>query len=258
MIRIGSAGSAGLGNIEGVKYAKKLGLTAFECEFTHGVSISNPQAKEVGILAKELGISLSVHAPYFVNLASLEKAKITASKKRILTSCERAHHLGAKYVVFHSGFYMKRDASEVYSIIKEELNDLKRTINDNKWKVELAPEVTGKATQFGDLDELLKLKKEVGCSLCVDFAHLKARNKGVVDYGAVFKKIKGIKHIHAHFSGIEWTDKGERRHLLLQEKDIKELLSYILRYKVDITIINESPDVYGDAVKIKKVLEGMK
>jgi deoxyribonuclease-4 len=68
-------------------------------------------------------------------------------------------------------------------------------------------------------------------------------------------KLKGIKHIHSHFSGIEWTPKGERRHLITQAKDIKELLNSIKKHKADITIINESPDVFGDAIKTKKILD---
>src|SRR3989338_2624668 len=124
MIKIGPAGSAGLGNFDGVKKAKELGLTAFECEFTYGVSISNEEAKRVGQLAKELNIALSCHAPYYINLASEEKPKIHASKNRILQSCERAHHLLAEYVVFHPGFYGKKPKQEVYKLIKNEIIDL--------------------------------------------------------------------------------------------------------------------------------------
>ena len=188
----------------------------------------------------------------------MEKPKVYASKTRILRSCERLHYLQGKYVVFHAGFYQKKDKEDVYDEIKGGMLDLQKTIKGKKWNVVLAPETTGKGSQFGDLDELLKLKKETKCHLTVDFSHLKARNNGNIDYDAVFKKLKGIKHIHAHFSGIEWTEKGERRHLITQAKDIKELLSYALKYKVDMTIINESPDPFGDCVKTKKILDELK
>jgi deoxyribonuclease IV len=255
MIKVGSAGSSGLGNIEGLKHAKSLGIHAMEVEFTYGVRISNNQAKDVGKLAKELNIDLSVHAPYYINLNSSEKVKIIASKKRILDSCERGHYLGAKYIVFHPGFYQKRDSEEVYQNIKKEILDLLKTIKQKGWGVKLAPETTGKPSQFGDLDELLRLRKETGCSICVDFAHLKARNAGEIDYDNVFKKLKGLKHVHAHFSGIEWTDKGERKHKLTEPKHIKELISFIKKYKIDVTIINESPDTFGDCVKTLKLLK---
>ena len=258
MIKIGSAGTSGLGYFEGLKTAKEIGLSALECEFTYGVRMSNSDAKEIGKLAKKLNISLSVHAPYYINLASLEKQKVKASKVRILQSCERAHHLNAKYVVFHAAFYGKKDKKEIYEIVKKEIIDLNKTIKKNRWNVLLAPETTGKGSQFGDIDELLRLSKETGCSLCVDFAHLIARNNGVIDYDAVFDKLKGINHIHSHFSGIEWTAKGERRHLITEKKDLLPLLKQVIKRKKDITIINESPDPMGDSVKTLRLLNDLR
>ena len=255
MINLGTAGTSGLGYEEGLNKVKELGLNSLECEFTYGVKMPNADAKKIGELAKKLSISLSVHAPYYINLASKEKAKIRASKQRILQSCERAHYLGASPVVFHAGFYQGMDKAEVYQIIKESIIDLLKEIKKNSWNTALAPETTGKGSQFGDIDELLRLRKETGCDICVDFAHLKARNNGKIDYDEVFTKLKPLKHIHSHFSGIEWTPKGERRHLITEAKDIKELLNYCLKYQADITIINESPDPFGDCVKSKKILE---
>jgi deoxyribonuclease-4 len=187
-------------------------------------------------------------------LASKEKAKIGASKARILKCCEIGHYLGAKYIVFHAGFYQGMDKDDVFEIIKEGILDIQEIISEKKWNVVLAPETTGKATQFGDLDELIRLKKETGCHLCVDFSHLKARYNGVIDYDTIMKKLKPLGHIHAHFSGIEWTAKGERKHLLTSEEYIKELFVPLKKYDIDITIINESPDPLGDAVKMKRLL----
>ena len=79
-----------------------------------------------------------------------------------------------------------------------------------------------------EIDELLKLKKETGCHLTVDFAHLKARNIGIIDYDVVMKKISKIGHIHAHFAGIKWGDKGERNHEVTGNKEIKELANEII------------------------------
>lgn len=256
-ILIGPAGTAGLGYEEGLEKCSKLGLGALECEFTYGVRISNEEAKKIGAIAKKLGVELTVHAPYYINLASLEKPKVYASKARILQSCERAHYLNAKYVVFHAGFYGKKTKEEIYDIIKKEIIDLQKTIKKKKLNVILAPETTGKASQFGDVDELLMLKKETKCHLTVDFSHIKARNNGKIDYDELFKKIKNIGHIHSHFSGIEWTEKGERRHIITDENYIKELLGYVIKYKADITIINESPDTFGDCIKTKNILENL-
>ena len=254
MINVGPAGSSGLGNYEGVSHCKELGLGCMEVEFTYGVRMGIDEAKRVGELAKKLGIALSVHGPYYINLCSAEKAKVSASRRRILESCERAHYLGAKYVVFHAAFYGKRTKEECYEIVKDEIERLQKMVKHEKWDVLLAPETTGKGSQFGDLDELVKLSKETGCAVCIDFAHLKARNNGKIDYDEVMEKVNKIKHKTAHFSGIEWTEKGERRHLLTKESDIKELFKYLKKHNVSINIVNESPDPFGDAVKMKKAL----
>lgn len=253
-VLIGVAGTAGLGYEEGLRKCKELKIDALEVEYTYGVRMSIEEAKKVGALAKELGIELTCHAPYYINLASKDSKKIMASKKRILDSCERAHYLGAKYVVFHPGFYGKKTKEEIYEIIKKEIINMQITIKKNNWKVVLAPETTGKKSAFGDIDELLKLRKETKCNLTIDFAHILARDNKI-DYDELFKKIKNIGHIHSHFSGVEYTPKGERRHLITPADKIKELLKYIKKYKVDITIINESPDPYGDCLKTKKILD---
>ncbi len=251
-VKFGPAG-AGTSSVEGLGEVAKLGLDAVEVPFTYGVRMSNKTAKEVGKAAKKVKLNLSIHAPYYINLASEEKEKITASMKRILDSCERAHHMGAKYVVFHAAFYGKREHEEVYEMVKWAVEKMHESIEEQGWKVKLAPETTGKGSQFGDLDELLRLKKETGCHLAVDFAHLKARNNGKIDYDEVFKKLKPVKHIHAHFSGVEYTAKGERRHLLTSKADLMPLLKAVKKYKADITVINESPDPIGDSLKAKKL-----
>ena len=254
-ITIGPAGSSGLGNEKGILECKKLGLDSMEVEFTYGVKMSNDTAKEIGQVAKENNISLSVHGPYYVNLNSVEKIKIKESKTRILMSCERAHYLGAKHVVFHAGFYTKMSAEETYDNIKVEIKDLQKTIKQKKWDCVLSPETTGKASQFGSLDELLRLVRETGCSICVDFAHLKARNVGIIDYNEVFKKLMHLNHMHCHFSGVEWTQKGERRHIITAENEITELFKFMKKYNINANIINESPDPFSDCVKMKKILQ---
>jgi deoxyribonuclease-4 len=119
MIRVGPAGSDGLGNLKGIHKVARMKLDCMEVEFTYGVRMSMDHAREVGALAKEKGIVLSVHAPYYINLASDEKEKIVASKKRILDSCERADALGARNVVFHAGFYQKKTAAQTYRFRKK-------------------------------------------------------------------------------------------------------------------------------------------
>jgi deoxyribonuclease-4 len=253
MIRVGPAGSSGLGNLKGVSKVAEMGLDCMEVEFTYGVRMDLKTAKEVGALAQEKGIILSVHAPYYINLASDEEEKFVASKKRILDACERAHAMGAQNVTFHAGFYQKRTHEKTYQLIKKALTDLKKTISREQWQVTLCPEVTGKPSQFGSLEELLRLEKETGCGLTVDFSHLYARHRGVIDYGRILNMLP--KRFHAHFSGIEYGDKGERKHIRTTEKFFKPLAKELVGRDLDITIINESPSPYEDAAMMKEVLQ---
>ncbi len=253
MIRVGPAGSSGLGNLKGVNKVAEMDLDCMEVEFTYGVRMNLKTAKDVGALAKKKSIILSVHAPYYINLASDEKEKFVASKKRILASCERAQAMGAQNVTFHAGFYQKRTHEETYQLIKKALTDLKKTISRKRWQVTLCPEITGKPSQFGSLEELLRLKKETGSGLTVDFSHLYARHRGDIDYGRILNKLP--KKFHAHFSGIAYGDKGERKHIKTTEKFFKPLAKELVRRNLDITIINESPSPYEDAVMMKEVLQ---
>lgn len=251
MIILGSAGSEGLGNEAGFKKAISIGCKAYEVEFTHGVNMSIAEAKRLGEIAKELKLNLSIHAPYFINLVSKENKKISASKKRILDSCERAHYLGAGLVIFHAGYYQDMDKEKVYLMIKEEIIDMLKTIKENRWNVNLAPEATGKKSQFGTVEELLKLSRETGCSFCIDFAHILARN-GEINYIELLKTLP--KKIQAHFSGIEYTESGERRHIPVDINEFKKLAEEIKKQNKDVTIINESPLIFADLEKMMKVL----
>ena len=252
MVRIGPAGSEGRGNLKVVGKVAELGLDCMEVEFTYGVRMSLDSAKAIGALAKRRGVLLSVHAPYYINLASDEKEKIRASKKRILDSCERGHLLGARNIVFHAGFYQKKSAERTYALIKDAIQELQDDITKNKWAVSLCPEVTGKPSQFGSLEELLALRKETGCGLTVDFAHLYARQQGKINYNAVLKKLP--KKFHAHFSGIAYTGKGEKKHLRLTREFFKPLAEALIQNTLDISLICESPKPYEVAAMMKKMI----
>jgi deoxyribonuclease-4 len=252
MIRVGPAGSDGLGNLKGVQKVAAMGLDCMEVAFTYGVRMDLKTAEAVGILAKENGIILSAHAPYYVNLASEEKDKIAASRKRILDSCEKANAMGAKNVSFHAGFYQNRTAAQTYHLIKKEIVGLLEDVSRKGWKVKLCPETTGKPSQFGSLEELLRLKKETGCGITVDFSHLYARQQGDIDYARILRKLP--KKFHAHFSGIVYGAKGERKHIRTTKKFFEPLARELIKRRVEATIINESPKPYEDARMMKKLI----
>lgn len=259
-IKLGPAGSSGYGTLEGIKFVNEKGLHAMEVEFVRGVKMGNDLAKRCGKIAKELGIDLSIHAPYYINLASDDPEKRKASVKRILDSCERGHHLGATNIIFHAAYYGKHDKESVHDIVREAIIAMQKHIEKKGWKVKLAPETTGKGSQWGDLDETIKMVKETDCSFCVDFAHLYARNRGVIDYKKVMDKIETLKpklnHIQCHFSNIEYTMKGERRHLVLDGKPpFEPLAKELLSRKISATIISESPVTWEDSLKMKMIFE---
>ena len=158
-------------------------------------------------------------------------------------------------MVFHAGFYQKKTAEQTYALIKKAIQEIQEKISKNKWKVQLCPEVTGKPSQFGSVEELLKLKKETGCSICVDFAHLYAWYQGDIDYARVLKKLP--KKFHAHFSGIEYGPKGERKHLKTTKKFFEPLAEALLKTDRNVTLICESPQPYNDAAMMKRVVNAL-
>lgn len=257
-ILFGPAGTGGSGE-EGFERVKEAGLNAVEIEFVYSIWLNKLQAEKLAELNKKLKLAFSIHAPFYINLNSKEKAKIGASRARILKSLEIGTSLGAKYVVFHPGFYQGMPADETYNNIKEQIEKIMKEAKEKGYTPQLAPETTGKASQFGSLDELLRLKKETGCHICIDFSHLVARSAGKISYEEIAEKLEAAKlgHIHCHFSGIEFTSKGERRHLLTPDSEIKLLLAALKKHHIDCTIINESPDPMGDAIKMKKILGKM-
>ncbi|MBS3152665.1 TIM barrel protein [Candidatus Woesearchaeota archaeon] len=251
-------GSAGLGSpaIEGLRLIHSLKLNAAEIEFVRGIYLDTDKAKKIGKEAEKLDISLSIHAPYYINLASEEKSKIVASKKRLFDSCKIGYYLNANYVVFHPAYYGKMSKEDVYELVKYAVLEIQDALNEEGYSnVKLCPETTGKISQFGNIDELVKLSKETNCGLCVDFAHIYARNLGKIDYDYVCKSIKNIKFLTAHFTGIVFGPKGERHHKETEPERAKELLGYLKKYDINIRIINESPQPVEDALMMKKILE---
>jgi len=249
-----TAGNCGKDTLDSLKILKERGQDGMEVEFVRQIYMKNDMAKKVGELANRLGLMLTVHAPYYINLTSNDKIKVKASIKRILDSCERGHHMGARSVTFHAAYYGKNNPDKEFELVKNQIIKMMKIIKERNWSVELSPETTGKISQFGSLDELIKLKKQTGCGICVDFAHVLAR-EGRRDYDEILNKLRKarINNVHCHFSGISYGPKGEKNHLISKEKDIKELIKALLQYKINAYIVNESPDPLGDTIKSKKI-----
>ena len=262
MIRIGPAGiplsAKNRTTIDGVKCVAELGLQAMEIEFVRGVNMSNEAAREVGKIAKLLNIELSIHAPYYINLNSNDKVKVASSIKRIKDSLERGAAMGATIVVIHAGYYGGMNSEETTNKIIECLEKIPRFDG-----IKIGLETTGKVRQWGSIDEILEVcKKMKGCAPVIDFAHIYARQGGRIDFGSVLDRFKGFKHLHCHFSAINWSPAGEgmgneRNHLPIKEwaPDFRLLAKELVKRKLDITIINESPLLENDALLMKEIIE---
>ena len=146
---------------------------------------------------------------------------------------------------------------ETYQSIKKEIIEIVKELKKNKWGVQIAAETTGKVNVFGSVDEILRLVDETGCSFCIDFAHIRAREKRI-DYKGILEKFKSHGSIHIHFSGIEYGEKGEKRHIITPESEIKELLKNLQENvpgSKEIVIINESPNPLGDSIKSIRIFK---
>jgi deoxyribonuclease-4 len=250
-------GPTGLGPVEdavsNLEAFHKLGLRACEVLFVRNIYIKKDEAIEIGAAAKRLGMALSIHAPYYVNLNSKEKAKIEASKARIIKSCEIGHYLGARKIVFHPGFYSDMTSEKAREIIRDGILDILKEVKKNKWDVEVCAEVMGKRSVFGSIEEVSWLVNETGCGFCIDFAHILAR------YGEhMFDEVRRAfpqKNWQCHFSGIEYGDKGERNHIPTPKDEWKKLLSFLKDLDKEVVIICESPVPVEDSVSGMKIWE---
>ena len=228
---------------EGFKVLDAMGLDGLELEFVRGVRISDKSREAVGSSNKVI----TAHAPFYVNLNAREEDKVEASIQRIIETAQTANELGGFSITFHAGFYLGMD--------KEKVNN----------KIWIRPETTGKATQWGDLEEIVRLSKEFETVLpCVDFSHLHARYNGISntydEFAKIFEKIGNelgqvaLDNFHAHIAGIEYGDKGEKKHLNLEESDMnyKDLLRAFKAFNIKGAIVCESPNIEDDAKLMKE------
>ncbi|MFH1944824.1 MAG: TIM barrel protein [Acidobacteriota bacterium] len=255
----------GTSTLIGIKHIAAIGLDCQEIEFVKGVKMGTDTADEIRKKSIETGVHLSVHAPYYINLNSPEMGKRLSSQERILASARLAHRCGARNVVFHPGYYGGDHADKVFDTIKKELLEVASILKEERLPVVLRPEVMGKRSQFGSLEEILFLCREVeGLQPCLDFSHLYAREGKINSYREfhrVFRKMekklgeKSLKDVHIHISGSSFSDKGEIKHLNLDESDFRyDVWVQVLRdFDVRGLVICESPYQEKDALMLKKL-----
>lgn len=275
MIRFGTAGipigTPGKGGTaDGIAYCRELGLGAMEVEFVHGVKMGEPAARAAGEAARRNDVRLSCHAPYYINCCAKEKAKIDGSVRHIVATAQAAYWLGASTIVVHPGFYMGRPPEICRRLV---ISTLRRCLDGMEERgikgVAIGAELTGKKSAYGSLDEILGLSEHFGLGHVVpvvDFAHYHAREgklRTAGDFARVLEKVEeragtgAAKHFHCHFSGIEATEAGERRHLPISS-DSPPFEPLARAWKAngwEGTAICESPLLEKDALGMQKAYE---
>jgi len=247
-IKFGPGGLGGAKEAEkNLEKMAKAGLTACEISFVHSVYLKKEDAKRIGERAKKLGIELSIHASYYINLNAKGKDKIEATKKRVLDCCESANYLQCKKVIIHPGYYLGDTSEEAIQNVIKIINELQAIIKKKKWDMELCLETMGKNNVFGSIQEIASVVKSTNCSFCIDFAHILARykNYNLEEISESFPQ----KTWHCHFSGIEYGENGERKHLKTNQRDWKKILDFIKKNDKNATIICESPEPFIDSVQ---------
>lgn len=245
------------------------GLDAFEYEAVRWgkiPQIKQAEAEKLGLEAKRNDVLLSVHGSYYINLAG-EKDVLEASKQRLIACASAAEWMGAYVAVFHPGFYGKIGKSGAFKKCVESLKDVVKTMESLGIRnVKLGAETMGRHVQLGSLEEILNICAEVDrTQLVIDWSHLHARGMGrfrtKLDFRSVIEEvenklgIEAARNMHCHFTKIEFTEKGEKRHHVLDEKkygpNFQLLAETISEFKLRPVVICETPMLDIDAMKMK-------
>lgn len=241
---------------------KEMDLDGMELEFVHGVRMNDVNRDFVKEMSKNFVIT--AHGPFYINLNSQEEEKIDASLQRIIDTAYVAKQAGAFSITYHAAFYMGKDKETVYNQVKTQTRRILDVLENENINVWIRPETTGKATQWGDLDEIIRLSKEFEQVLpCVDFSHLHARSAGEYNTYDEFSKILekmgteigqyALENFHGHLAGIEYTAKGEKQHLNLENSDMnyKDLIKAMKEFGVKGALVCESPNIEDDCKLLK-------
>ncbi len=253
--------------LDAPKWIKSIGLDAYEYEAGNGLSASPSLLAAVGNAARAEDIKMSFHTPYFISLSGVVEEKRLNSIRYIKESLDAAKLLGAKTIVVHTGSAAKISRDEAMKLAADTL--VKTLSSVDTYGIKIGLETMGKVNQLGTLDEVIELCRIDSAFVpVVDFGHLNARDLGGVfktadDYLRVFDKIDRLlgadiaENLHCHFSKIEWTGSGEKRHLTFADDtygpNFEPLCDAIISHGLTPTIICESAGTQSDdALMMKK------
>ena len=261
-------------SVDAPKWLKEIGLDCYEYQCGKGVNVGEATARKIGLAAVERGIALSLHAPYFINLANPDPDSLQKTIGYITSACLAADWMGAGRVIIHSGALMKRTRREAQEIALHSIKEVVRACDDAGFAhITLCPETMGKINQLGDLDEVLELcTTDERLIPCVDFGHLYARSLGADDgaevYCRMLDRMKAVlgeeraSRFHSHFSHIEFTPNGgEKCHRTFDDDggygpDWTPLAVEVARRGWSPTFICESAGTQAeDALTMKRIYE---
>ena len=255
------------------RWLAELGLDCYEYQCGKGVNVREETARNIGAAAVAAGIRLSLHAPYFINLANPDPESLQKTIGYITAACQAADWMGAGRVVIHSGALMKRTRREALDIALRSLKAVIAACDDAGYgHIALCPETMGKINQLGDLTEVLELcQVDERLVPCVDFGHLYARSLGALDGADACKAMldemadalgeERASRFHSHFSKIAFTPKGgEQKHLRFSDEgwgpEFRPLAEEIARRGWSPTFICESSGTQSeDALTMKTIYQ---
>lgn len=250
------------------QYIEEMGLDCFEYQCGRGVNIGNEKAEKLGILAKQKNITLSLHAPYYISMSSIEEEKRLNSVNYILASARAVNAMGGDRIVVHTGSCGKISREKALELAKDTMKiAVKALDSEGLSNIHICPETMGKVNQLGTLDEVLEL-----CLIderlipCIDFGHLNARDLGILktisEYENIFISIKNklgedrLKSFHSHFSKIEYTTGGEKKHLTFEDSvygpDFEPVMELTYKYGCSPVFICESAGTQAEDARAMK------
>lgn len=269
-IRFGTVGSpqgtpAPGGTCKAIEYARCLGFDHLEIAWVQSVRVSDESCADIKSTAAEHSLTLSIHAPYYINLNSLTDDLMRKSDERLLAAARKGYLAGARDIVFHPGSYHTQPPEQVYERARQKLLEITETLRNEHVDVILRPETMGKGAMFGTLEETIQLSRDVpGVLPAIDFAHLHARTGKANTYdefAAMLKLVEdglgrdGIEQLHIHLSGIQYGPKGEQHHLPLNEADFRyrEILQALIDFDAKGSVAVEAPEPFhvADALTLQ-------
>src|SRR5215216_4813173 len=253
------------GSVGAIEFSKSIGLDTFELGWVQSVRVTEVTCAAIKHMAEEHKVSLSVHAPYFINL-NAGAEEWPKSRKRLMDAAHYGNLAGATDIIFHPGSYFLNDPTEVLKIAIPRLKGCVDELRKAKNPVTLRPETMGKSAMLGSFEDTLEMSKAIkGVQPCLDFAHLHARPgdgtmNTVKEWTRVLEAYQSelgkdaLKHLHIHLSGIEYGPKGEKNHLALEQSDfkLKFLFGVLREFGAGGRILCESPIMEEDALNMKK------